>query len=48
VKTRCKKRVFANFPLFSYQNFRKIYFYVTKIIAPGSGGIDILGKIPAF
>ena len=48
VKTRCKKRVFANFPLFSYQNFRKIYFYVTKVIAPGSGGIYILGKIPAF
>jgi len=48
VKTRCKKRVFTNFPLFSHQNFRKIYFYETKVIAPDSGEIDILGQIPAF
>jgi len=41
-------RVFTDFPLFTHQNFWKIYFYVTKTIAPGSGGIDILEQIPAF
>jgi len=46
LKTRCEKRVFTIFRLFSYQKLKKINFFVTKTGVPGSAALDLVGKIP--